>query len=74
MKNKFPPLDRQRIHRRDFDKMFQMAGIRSNKTKIELESILRWEDDGGIIIELKTSAMKSLSDPFAFLHANDPQK
>jgi len=74
MKNKFPPLDRQRIHRRDFDKMFQMAGTRSNKTKIELESILRWEDDGGIIIELKTSTMKSLSDPSVFLHANDPQK
>lgn len=74
MKSKFPSLDRQRMHRRDFDKMFQMAGIRSNKTRIELESILRWEDDGGIIIELKTSAMKLLSNPSVFLHANDPHK
>ena len=67
MKNKSFSSHRERLRRRNFDNMFQLARPQSEKVRLELENILRWEDDGGLIIE---SAASKLEKTFLYKPAN----
>ena len=42
---------RQRIHYNDSIKMPELIEPQLERTKTELENILRWEEDGGLIIQ-----------------------
>ena len=40
----------QRIHFKDSDNILELIRPQLERTKIELENIPRWEDEGGLII------------------------
>jgi hypothetical protein len=48
---------RQRIHDMDSDNIPEFLKPKSEETKINLTNILRWEDDGGKIIEIHRSTL-----------------
>ena len=52
----------QRIHGRDPDNGVELARAELERIEIELTNSLRWEDDGGKIIETAKAVSKSDSE------------